>query len=196
MATVEPIRDPRQIAAMQRQLRKAGSRDEILFMVGINTGFRMGDILKLQVKDVRAKSHIVVIEEKTGKQKKALINPMLRRLLDDYTADMNDEDYLFPSRKTALGKKAGGGQRPITRSHAYKIITDAAGKLGIKGVGTHTCRKSFGYHFYQSTKDIALLMELFNHSSESVTKRYIGLNQDMLDKSVENFFLGEVGQKD
>jgi len=50
-------------------------------------------------------------------------------------------------------------------------------------------RKTFGYHFYQQTKDVALLQELFNHSSPSVTLRYIGINQDKIDQAYDNFSL-------
>lgn len=50
-------------------------------------------------------------------------------------------------------------------------------------------RKTFGYHFYQKYKDIALLQELFNHSAPSVTLRYIGINQDMIDVAMKEFKL-------
>jgi len=56
-------------------------------------------------------------------------------------------------------------------------------------IGTHTLRKTFGYHFYQKYKDIALLQELFNHSAPSVTLRYIGINQDMIDVAMKEFKL-------
>jgi len=45
-------------------------------------------------------------------------------------------------------------------------------------------RKTFAYHYYKKTKDIALLMNLFNHSSQSVTLRYIGINQDVINDSI------------
>ncbi|PGA91036.1 site-specific integrase, partial [Bacillus toyonensis] len=48
-------------------------------------------------------------------------------------------------------------------------------------------RKTYGYHMYMQTKNIALLMEIFNHSSEKVTLRYIGVNQDAMDKAMTRF---------
>lgn len=47
-------------------------------------------------------------------------------------------------------------------------------------------RKTFGYHFYRKTKDVALLMDLFNHSSQSVTLSFIGINQDEVNQSITN----------
>ena len=66
---------------------------------------------------------------------------------------MNDDDYLFPSRK---------GDKPITRVQAYRILNDVAEKLGIEEVGTHTLRKTFGYWHYQQYKDVAILQDIFN----------------------------------
>lgn len=72
---------------------------------------------------------------------------------------------------------------------AYKILKKAANEIGLVDIGTHTMRKTFGYHFYQKTKDIVLLQKIFNHSSPDVTKRYIGMDQDMMDKGIDGFGL-------
>ena len=56
-------------------------------------------------------------------------------------------------------------------------------------VGTHTMRKTFGYHHYKKFKDIAILQKIFNHSSPQVTLRYIGIEQDQIDESYTNFIL-------
>ena len=56
-------------------------------------------------------------------------------------------------------------------------------------VGTHTMRKTFGYHHYQKFKDVAMLQKIFNHSSPQITLRYIGIEQDQIDESYSNFIL-------
>lgn len=178
---VQPIRDREKIEAMKAELLKRGHRDYLLFVVGINTGLRISDILRLKVKDVRNKTHIVITEQKTGKTKRAFINEQLRKELDTFTASMDDDEYLFQSQK--------GNNKPITRVQAYRILNEAAAKVGLEEVGTHTLRKTFGYWHYQQHKDVALLQYLFNHSAPSVTLRYIGINQDLMDKTLENFFL-------
>jgi len=72
---------------------------------------------------------------------------------------------------------------------AYKIIRGAAKELDLEEIGTHSMRKTFGYRLYLETKDIALLMDHFNHSEEKVTLRYVGLLQDTLDDALEDFEL-------
>jgi integrase len=180
MRMVQPIRDKEKIAAMKAELLKTGRRNWFLFVFGINTGLRISDILKLKVKDVKGKSHLMIYEQKTGKYKRFKINRELQQHILSYTANMDDEEYLFKSLRSPF---------PIKRIQAYKILNRAAKKIGISEIGTHTLRKTFGYHFYQRTKDVALLQEIFNHSSPSITLRYIGINQDLIDKAVDDFSL-------
>ncbi|MBR9930126.1 tyrosine-type recombinase/integrase [Enterococcus sp. 079] len=63
-------------------------------------------------------------------------------------------------------------------------------KLGRDDIGTHTLRKTFGYHYYKKTRDIATLMFIFNHSSQAITKRYIGITEDEIGASLRGFKLG------
>ncbi|MCD5324762.1 MULTISPECIES: tyrosine-type recombinase/integrase [Pontibacillus] len=178
MNFVQPIRDPIMINQVKDYLLEKSERNYMLFVIGINTGLRISDILQLKVKDVEG-MHINLREKKTKKRKKIRITPQLRRELKWYIADKAPNEYLFKSRK--------GGNKAIGRSMAYKILRDAADQFGLKEIGTHTLRKTFGYHFYLQTKNTAMLQELFNHSSEKITLIYIGINQDTLDKAMSKF---------
>ncbi|MEH6977752.1 MULTISPECIES: site-specific integrase [Bacillus] len=181
MNFVQPIRDPEQIQQIKDYLKEKNERNYILFVMGINTGLRISDILKLKVGDLKG-SHISMREMKTGKQKRIEITSTLRRELRWYIEereDREDSEYLIRSRE--------GKNKPIGRSMAYKILRGTAAEFGLDEIGTHTLRKTFGYHMYKQTKNIALLMEIFNHSSERVTLRYIGVNQDVMDKAMRKF---------
>jgi integrase len=194
MKIVQPIRDKNKIDEVGTILKRDFSwRDSFLFEFGINTGLRISDILPLRVKDVLGKDHLVLTEQKSkrvakddkpakaGKQRRFRINYELRETINEYTAGMKPDDYLFSSSRTG---------KPIGRIQAYRILNAAAEQAGLSEVGTHTLRKTFGYHFYNQYKDVARLQEIFNHSSPSVTLRYIGANQDELDKMIDDFHLG------
>ncbi|ALF01630.1 integrase [Bacillus thuringiensis] len=178
MNFVQPIRDPEQIQQIKEYLKEKNERNYILFVMGINTGLRISDILKLKVGDVQG-SHISMREMKTGKQKRIQITSSLKRELRWFNEGRDVGEYLLKSRK--------GKNRPIGRSMAYKILKSTAAEFGLDEIGTHTLRKTYGYHMYMQTKNIALLMEIFNHSSEKVTLRYIGVNQDAMDKAMSRF---------
>ncbi|MCQ6302110.1 site-specific integrase [Bacillus cereus] len=178
MNFVQPIRDPEQIQQIKEYLKEKNERNYILFVMGINTGLRISDILKLKVGDVQG-SHISMREMKTGKQKRIQITSSLKRELRWFNEGRDVGEHLLKSRK--------GKNRPIGRSMAYKILKSTAAEFGLDEIGTHTLRKTYGYHMYMQTKNIALLMEIFNHSSEKVTLRYIGVNQDAMDKAMSRF---------
>ena len=182
MTTVDPIRKKTDIEKIKSVLLEKSYRDYLFFEVGINTGLRISDILKLKVSDIRGKYYIELKEQKTGKLKKFRMNSVLKEELESYIVTKNDDNYVFESFRTS--------GNPLERTRAYCILNEAAkiAQLKIK-MGTHTMRKTFGFHFYQQTKDIALLQVLFNHSSPSVTLRYIGINQNILDKAMEKFVL-------
>ncbi|MBF8984663.1 site-specific integrase [Lutibacter sp. B2] len=181
MKTVQPIRDKSKIEQMKTELRKTQYKNYFLFMMGINTGLRISDLLPLKVEDVRDKKHIVITEKKTGKEKRFLINDMLKKEIDQYIEDKQDNRYLFESNK--------GYNHPISRVQAYRALSKAGEKCGLDDIGTHSLRKSFGYWHYKMYKDVAVLQDIFNHSSPSVTLRYIGINQDVKDQTIEKFFL-------
>ena len=79
--------------------------------------------------------------------------------------------------------------KPITTTQAYRIIVNAGEKVGLTNIGTHTMRKTFGYHHYKKFKDVALLQNILNHSSPSITLNYIGIKQEEIDVTYRNFSL-------
>lgn len=177
MNFVEPIRDLEKIEAIHTELYNNNPRDALLFSFGIYTGLRISDVLKFKVKDVLVNFYNIR-EKKTGKQKIYEFNKRLKREIEEYIKGKDENEYLFKSRT--------GRNKPITRQRAYQILKIVCYRNGVYNVGTHTLRKTFGYHVYKKTKDIAMLMEIFNHSDPSITLRYIGINQEISNKTISN----------
>ena len=92
--------------------------------------------------------------------------------------DKRDYEFLFKSRK--------GANKHICRQQAYRILNDAGEKFGLELIGTHTMRKTFGYHLYQQTKDITLVQKVLGHSSPEITLVYIGLNRERMDTAIRS----------
>ena len=177
---VEPIRDIIQVKAVEEYLAKRSYRNRLIFVFGTNSGLRISDILPLNVGDVRNKSHIELKEKKTGKFKSLPLNDKLKKLLAEFTRNRQDDEPLFISQKKCR----------LERSQVYRILNEACRAVGVKvNVGTHTMRKTFGYHHYKKFKDVAMLQTIFNHSSPQITLRYIGINQDEIDNSYKHFEL-------
>ncbi|MCM1265991.1 MAG: tyrosine-type recombinase/integrase [Candidatus Gastranaerophilales bacterium] len=183
---VEPIKSKKDIEAIEAYLAKHSLRNQLIWVFGTNSGLRISDILGLNIKDVKNKQYVEVIEKKTKKYKKIKLNKKLQDLIKKYlvlrekTYSITDDEPLF------IGKK----HCRLDRSQVYRFINDVCRELKISiNAGTHTMRKTFGYHHYKQFNDVALLQKIFNHSSPSITMRYIGIAQEELDESYTNFEL-------
>lgn len=187
MKTVEPIRNVDDINRLTDVLRLQSERNYVLVMCGLYSGMRISDIVPLKVRDVIGK-RIELYEKKTGKLRRFPINDNLRKVFKAYIRDHNlkEYDYLFPSKKR-VNRQTGERIQHIGRIAAYQVFKKAADEVGLKNIGTHSMRKTYGYHFYMQTQDIAKLMKIFNHSSPQITLRYIGFEQDELDEAMMNF---------
>ena len=179
MDKVEPIRDKKKLEKMKAYLKNNNMRDWLLFTLGINSGLRISDILTLQVSDVKGKERIQLRESKTNKTKDFPLSDKVKKAICEYLKESNiTSGPLFPSRKRAGSRETGS----ISRQQAYESISAAARAAGIEdAVGTHTMRKTFGYWAYKAGYDITRIQHLLNHSSPSVTLRYIGITKDELD---------------
>ena len=179
MDKVEPIRDRKKLERMKGYLKNQNMRDWLLFTIGINSGLRISDLLTLQVSDVHGKDRITMRESKTNKVKDFPLGDKVKKAVNEYLKETGlTSGPLFPSRNKAGSKDTGS----ISRQQAYEIINAAARHVGIDdAIGTHTMRKTFGYWAYKAGHDITRIQHLLNHSSPSVTLRYIGITQDELD---------------
>ena len=183
MATTEPIRDKKQIQAMANYYLKQGKiRNYLLIVMGVHTGLRVSDLLRLRRGDVydfgrgEFRSHLALTEQKTGKTKTIALNSrVLSALALCFGGDFGcAEDVLFPNNRK---KRAA-----IGRVQAWRIVKMAAEAVGVAArVGVHGLRKTMGYHLWKAGVQAVLLMDIFNHSSFDVTRRYLGITQDERD---------------
>ena len=184
LKAVEPIRDPKKINAMKKYLKGKNIRDYVLFTVGVNIALRISDLLGLTWGDVLDGKNFKNINLKEGKTKKLRnikLNQASTKALEELLKNLDTyamDDYLFKSRE---------GNKAITRQQALNILKDAAEAVGVEeNVGTHTLRKTWGYHAWKNGYNPALIMETLNHSNLSVTKRYLGIRQDEINDLYEN----------
>lgn len=227
MNYVEPITDGRKIQAMSEYLKAHNRRDYQMFILGINIGLRISDMLDKSVgffKRAAELGFVELVPKKTDKSKEAqmrrkgiidawgnnigvpeeneddvvlnrggyrrkkvrvYMSDDVRELLRVETEDRSESDFMFESRNTGYGSK------PITRQRAYDMLNEAAKAVGITDpIGTHSMRKTFGYWHYQKNHDVRMLMEIFGHSSEEITLKYIGVTNEAKRESAKGMNLG------
>ena len=187
MNFVEPIRDRKKIAQIKNQLRgQRCYRDLLLLVVGINTALRISDLLQLRIghfidEHKRVRQRFWIKEQKRNKRHAVVINQSIRESLGEYleayhgVAD-DAENFVYFNTKT------NGYSEPIKRGQAWKFIVSICREVGLPGnFGTHSLRKTWGYHARMQGVDLALIMHKLNHESIAYTKRYLGITDDELE---------------
>jgi integrase len=195
MALTEPIRDPKQVMAFLGYYRKRGQlRNQVLVTVALHTALRISDVLKMQCEDVydfetgRVRKGLSLVEKKTGKRKTLVLHKTIVKALEAYLPMAKKGEPLFINVSTG---------KAISRIHAYRLIAEAANAVGVvHKVGCHSLRKTFGYHSWTSGTSPVVLMEIFNHSSYAVTKRYLGVSQDDQNEVYNKLSFGKQSQCD
>ena len=187
MNTAIPIRNRNELIEFKEYYRLVESniRNLTLITMGLNTALRVSDMLKLRWKDVYDVKncifweHITLVEQKTGKLSQIFMNQNLLTLLKEYKkcifADKEpiEDEYLFKGRN----------EKHLSRVQAYRVVKKAADACEICGtISPHSLRKTFGYCACKAGVEPVMLMNIFNHSSFTVTKRYLGIEQDDRDE--------------
>jgi len=159
----------------------------VLFVLGIATGYRAGDLIELRVRDVRKAlrcGRFEILENKkmnahnicaeNVKVREVKIPKKLDIILRNYIKDMNSYDYMFRSRK---------GIGAIGVPQVSRILKKAGNYFGLDNITAHSMRKTYAYRIYvNSNYNITVVKEMLGHSSIEETKRYLGLNQEVYDK--------------
>ncbi len=180
--SVEAIKDKKKIEALLTYLRGKNERDFLLCKFQLNTGLRISDVVGVRFSDLLTenlnfKDYFILNEQKTGKEKKIKLNEELRKAVKSFIKanDLNPDNYIFKSRK--------GSDEHITVTQAYRILKEASGVVGIENFGTHSLRKTWGFWTYKASKyNIGLIMSIFSHSSQAISLRYIGIDQESKDE--------------
>jgi len=181
MATTEPIRDKRQVREFAGYwLNQGNMRNYTLIVLGVCTALRISDLLRLTWEDVydeaygAFRSHITIIEQKTKKQKIIALNHQAMNALRLLHSQRRGA-YLFASNRKE--------DKAISRVQAWRIIKEAAKAVQLIGkIACHSLRKTFGYFAWKSGVLPVMLMDIFNHSSFEITRRYLGISQEDRDR--------------
>ena len=162
-----------------RKLAKDGNyKMSLLIALGCFTGLRISDILALRWKQILHVSEFTITEKKTGKQRTLRLNPQLQRHIAECYEQINP---IGTSAPILVSQK--GTIFTIQRINVMLKDVKKKYRLRVGNFSCHSLRKTFGRQVYTMSGDnaelaLVKLMELFNHSSIAITKRYLGLRQE------------------
>lgn len=180
----KPIKSREKVLDIQDYLKYKNERNYILFLIGVTTGYRAGDLVKLKVRDIKEalkrgeftiyegkKMNSKNIREKNRKPRTVELLPKVAKILKEYIKEKRDYEYMFQSRK--------GNNQPIGVQAVSNILKDAGEYFGLYDISAHSMRKTYAYKIYiDSGCDIVAVKELLGHRSIEETKVYIGLDRE------------------
>lgn len=183
----DPIKQPSKVLDIQDYLRGKNERDYVLFVLGIATGYRAGDLVTLRVRDIKnalkigyfrimesKKINSKNIKKSNMKPREVIIVENLEKVLKRYIKDKKDYEYMFPSRKRKHGH--------IGVPRVSNILKNAGQVFGLDNITAHSMRKTYAYCiFVESDYNIVVVKEMLGHSSIEETKAYLGLDRSVYD---------------
>jgi integrase len=166
----------------------------LLFTVGVNSALRVSDLLKLQSGDFvdaqgQLRARFTLTEEKRGKRNEVTINDSIKEAFSEYllaypTIADSPQNYVF------FNSKRSGFAKPLGRGQAHQFMKAICADVALSGnSGTHTLRKTWGYHARLAGVPIELIMHKFKHNNLAYTKRYLGITDDELEAVVRRLNL-------
>lgn len=198
----EPIKDEEDVRRVCRYFADSGNNLMLtLFVLGVNTAYRISDILSLRweevaesegtVSETSEAKRFIRPEKKTDKRRLVYLNDTVQAALANWHAECGDcaAGYVFASPRKP--------DAPVTRQYVDRQLKQAVADLGIAAhAGTHLMRKTFAYHHILQAKDrsraLEQLMLLLNHSNIMTTLRYAGITKDEIAEAYHDVQLGEV----
>ena len=141
-----------------------------------NLGLRISDIVKLRLCDIVLdgdRYRLEIVEQKTGKSRVFTVPLVIQQYIENYCLRncLRRDERIFPLTERAIQKQ-------------LKIVCDY---LGFEGISTHSFRKWYATEIYKNSGyDIALVQRLLQHSSASVTQRYIGIEPQKIEEAIQN----------
>lgn len=155
---------------------RPNERVAMALVIEANLGLRVSDITELKLKDIVRdgdRYRLDIIEQKTDKKRTFTVPTTLYQYIQQYCIDngIKSNEPIINITERAVSKQ-------------LKLVCDY---LGYEGIGTHSFRKFFATNIYvNSDYNISLVQTLLQHSSPSITQRYIGIGSKELEQALEN----------
>lgn len=179
--------DWEEMLSLTRKLLQDGNYKISLFItIGSFWGLRVRDIKSLTWQIILNVDEITITEHKTGKKRTIPINPQLKVFITDcynHIKPISVNSSVFISQKGTVYST----QRLNVILKEIKIKY----KVRVKNFSCHSLRKTFGRQIYKQNPDnaetsLVMLMDIFNHSSLAITKRYIGIRQEEVTQTYQS----------
>jgi integrase len=188
MKGCRPLTDD-EVASVLARIRSA--RDRALFLVGVRTGFRISELLSLTVADVYQNGKLtdrISVARRNMKKKRegrtVALHPEAREALRKWVKRLRARGHKAP--ETFVFRSREGGNSPITRKSAWRMLKAAYAAAGLTGkLGTHTMRKTFAKRVHKALgNDLLKTQKALGHASVESTVSYLDVDGGEIEDAI------------
>ena len=185
---VEAVKSEKTIAAITKRLKEYGSQTYAdVWSLCINLALRISDLLAITYNDVVGQEMLIITERKTKKIRQIKLNDTAKGVIARRRAENLDDIFLFQATGSRVQKLE---PKALDRSTVARKFAEIGNMKSISvKLGTHSMRKTRGYHLLQAGHSIETICKMFQHSSPAVTLRYIGIEQEDIDATFDDLCL-------
>lgn len=154
----------------------ATSRDKTIFALGIYTGMRIGEIIRLKQEQVftdggvRYQLTVKRLKKKNTVYSDIPVHSKLRKLLKDYKDDLRGNQWLFPSTESVTGH--------LSRERAHRILSEAFSDLKLQGASTHSMRRSCLTYMSRAGIPLRTIQDISGHSNLGQLQAYLQVDPE------------------
>ena len=169
----------------------------LLFTLNVNTGRRVSDLLKTKWSDFfykngnMKKRWVIEAEQKTGKSKELFINKAVQEAFRIFLENETTIDFFYDYEEPIFKQLHGSYRGKVLSDEGYRKALIKAGECLDYEVRSHSMRRGMGKMMMElhpnDNKAKSVLMELYNHSSEKMTNKYIGETAKLEQEYLEDF---------
>jgi integrase/recombinase XerD len=153
-------------------------RDRAVFAICLYCGCRISEALSIRPGDIAG--GVITLRKNSTKGKKGSrslpISPRLETILNDYIDSIaSPGDFLFPGRD---------GTKPLTTAAADLVLRQACQKLGIKGISTHSFRRTALTRMHARGVPLRTIQRISGHSSLAALSVYLEVTDENVRDAV------------
>lgn len=167
------------------------NRDKALFMLGVKSGFRISELLSLQLSDVIQTGRIVdrVTVQRRNMKKKTegrtvLLHPEAKAVLVEWIEELRADGYMTDDAFIFQSKK--GRNKAISRVHAWRILKECYESNEMTGkLGTHSMRKTFANKVFDALEgNLVKTQKALGHRNINSTVQYLSFREEDIDEAI------------
>jgi integrase/recombinase XerC len=155
-------------------------RDGLILELLYGSGLRVNELTSLNWGDADIPERMLRVDGKGDKTRIVPMGRIAQEQLELWRTEASIRGYITEGDEPLFH---GVGAERLTDRTVHRIVTAAAGTIGLTGVTPHSLRHSFATHMLERGAPLRVVQELLGHESLVTTQRYLTVTTEHMKRS-------------